>query len=419
MPVAAVGDGVGAIAQEVNVRYVLEGTVRRVGNQVRITAQLIDAAADTHLWAEPYTGSLEDVFELQERLARQIVEALQVKLTPQESVDLGERPIRHPAAYECYLKARHEIYKMSSESGEQALRLAQEGLAIAGENELLYWTMGHAYAMQSTWGNLSHEAAQPLITECVGKILALNPQSAKGHALLGMMQYHAGKRVESARAFRRSLELEPNDPDTLMWLISIYVRAGRSAPGRPLANRLLAIDPLSPINHTWMAWFDLYDGHPPGELLAAARRLMEADPASHYACWMTLGGLFFTGRLHEEAPPVIDRLVREGPESGYGRWAAVLQAALAGNRNAALQAVTPALLSWVRSDDVASHALAVCYALLDMQEEVLGWLTNAITMGSTNYLLVAQNPYLMRVLRGPRAEEFLSRLRVLWETQEL
>jgi len=408
-----------AIAQEVNVRYVLEGTVRRAGANVRITAQLIDAASDTHLWAERYTGALEDVFELQERLARQIVEALQVKLTPQESVRLAERAIPNPVAYECYLKARHELYRMTPDSYEQALRLTREGLAIVGENELLYWTMGHAYASQSLWGLLSPDAAHSLIGECVGKILTLNPHSAKGHALLGMMQYRAGKHVESARAFRRSLELEPNNPDVLTWLISLYVRAGKSAPARPLVDRLIAIDPLTPMNHTWPTWFDMFDGNPPGELLAAGRKYMEADPANHYACWLTLWALFFTSRLHEEGGPILDRLIREGPESGIGRWATVLKAALEGNRDAALKAVTPELLSWARSDDVASHALAVCYALLGMQDEVLGWLANAIAMGSTNYLFVAKNPYLMQVMHGARAEEFLDRLRVVWETQAL
>ena len=408
-----------AIAQEVSVRYVLEGTVRRAGNHVRITAQLIDGPTDVHLWAERYTGALEDIFELQERLARQIVEAVQVELTPQEAARLGERPIRNPAAYECYLKARHEILRMSPESHEQALRLAREGLAIVGENELLYYTMGHVYANQSVWGLLSPDAAHALIAECVGKILMLNRDSARGHALLGMMQYQAGKRVESARAFRRSLELEPNDPDVLTWLISLYVRAGKSAPARPLVDRLSAIDPLTPLNRTWPAWFDLFDGKPPGEFLAAARRLMEADPASHFACWLTLWALSFTGRLREEGDPILDRLMQEGPDTPFGQWAAVLKAALEGNRDAALQAVTPGLLSWARSDDIGSLAVAGCYAVLHMQDEVLAWLANAIAVGSTSYPLVTKNPYLMQVLRGPRAEEFLDRFRVLWETQEL
>jgi len=146
---------------------------------------------------------------------------------------------------------------------------------------------------------------------------------------------------------------------------------------------------------------------------------MEADPASHFACWLTLWALSFTGRLREEGDPILDRLMQEGPDTPFGQWAAVLKAALEGNRDAALQAVTPELLSWARSDDIGSLAVAGCYAVLDMQDEVLAWLANAIAVGSTSYPLVTKNPYLMQVLRGPRAEEFLDRFRVLWETQEL
>jgi tetratricopeptide (TPR) repeat protein len=233
-----------------------------------------------------------------------------------------------------------------------------------------------------------------------------------------MMLYRSGKRVEAARAFRRSLELEPNNPEVLAWLVSIYVRAGKSAPGRALAGRLLSIDPLTPLNRTWLAWFDMFDGNP-GEMLAVGGKWMEADPPSQFACWVTLWGMIFNGRLHEEGHPLLDRLIRQAPESGIGRWASAFKPALEGNRDAALEAVTPELVSWARSDDVASLSLAMCYASLGMQEDVLGWLANAVAMGLTNYMWVADNPYLMQVMRGPRAKEFLDRFRVLWETQEL
>jgi eukaryotic-like serine/threonine-protein kinase len=407
------------IARELKVRYVLEGTVRRAGNNMRITAQLIDASTDTHLWAEKYSGNLDDVFAFQERLSWAIVNALKLQLTAQESVRLMERPIPNLAAYECYLRARIETYRMTPDSLQRALRLTLEGLAIIGENELLYFMLGHVYAEQSVWGLLSHDAAHPLIAECVSKILRLNPHSAKGHALLGMMQYFAGKRIESSRAFQRAIELEPNDPDALLWLISIYVRAGKPNKAKPLIDRLIAIDPLTPINKTWASLCDFIEGGPPGEVVAAARKFMEEDPANHYACWFTLWSLSFADRLHEEAYPIIKRLIREAPESGFGRWATVLKWALDGDREAALKSVTPELLSWTQSDDMASLSLAFCYALLEMQEQALGCLSNVISAGSANYPFIAKNPCLMRIMHGARAEEFLDRLRTLWETQEI
>jgi len=408
-----------AIAAELKVRYVLEGSVRKAGNNLRITAQLIDAPIDAHIWAEKYTGTLDDVFAFQEQLSRAIVDALKVHLTPQEADRLAERPIPNLAAYECFLKARAETYHMTPDSLERALRLTQEGLALVGENELLHFMLGHIYGEQSVWGLLSHDAANALIAECVGKILKLNPHSAKGRALLGMMQYFGNKRVECARSFRQVLELEPNDPDVLVWLISVYVRAGRFALARPLLDQLIAIDPLTPISHNFLAQVDWFEGGSADEFLAAGRRFMESDPANHYACSLMLHTLFLTGRLNEEAYPILNRLIGEAPESGFGRWATVLKWALGGEKEAAVKAVTPELLSWAQSDDLASYWLAGCYALLEMQDEVLHWLENMIAVGGTNYLWVAKNPYLMRVMRGAPAERLLDQLRAIWATQAL
>jgi TolB-like protein len=407
-----------AIARELNVRYVLEGSVRRAGTSLRITAQLIDARADAHLWAEKYSGPLDDVFEVQERLSRSIVTALELKLDNRDATRLAERPIQNVAAYECYLKARHEIWLMTPDSYGRALGQAREGLRILGENELLYWVMGHVYAMQGLFGAVPRADAQPLLSDCATRILALNPDSPKGHALLGMMEYWQGKRVEAARSFRKSLEEEANDPDVLGWLISIYGRAGKTAPAHGLLDHLLAIDPLTPFNRTWIGWFDLVERNLPEHLLAAGRAHVEAEPDSQYAHWVTLWGLVFTQRI-AEAEPVADRMILTGPETGFGRWAAMMKHAVAGRRALALGAVTPELLSWARGDDIGSHAMACGYALLGMLDEVLHWLENAIATGSTNYPHVANNPYMTRVLRGPRAEELLHRLHLMWQTQAL
>jgi len=99
------------IVKKVNVRYVLEGSVRKAGNSLRITAQLIDATTDAHLWAEKYSGTLDDVFDIQEKVSRSIVDALKVKLSPKEKKQIAERPIDNVQAYECYLRAMREMQR--------------------------------------------------------------------------------------------------------------------------------------------------------------------------------------------------------------------------------------------------------------------------------------------------------------------
>ncbi len=130
------------IARELNVRYVLEGSVRRAGSSLRVTAQLIEADTDSHVWAEKYSGSIEDVFAIQEEISRKIVKALQVKLTDTEARAVAERPIDNPAAYDCYLRAQHEMFQFTPASLDRAEKLADAGLALIGENPLLLATRG-------------------------------------------------------------------------------------------------------------------------------------------------------------------------------------------------------------------------------------------------------------------------------------
>ena len=134
------------IGRELNVRYALEGSVRRAGSALRITAQLIDVETDAHLWAEKYSGTVDDVFDLQERLSRQIVEALQITLSPPEDREIAERPIADLRAFEYYQRARQEYYRYTAEGMAAARALAEHGLAVVGPHEALYGMLGTVYA---------------------------------------------------------------------------------------------------------------------------------------------------------------------------------------------------------------------------------------------------------------------------------
>jgi hypothetical protein len=109
------------IAGELRVRYVLEGSVRKAGNNLRITAQLIDAEGDEHLWADKYTGTLDNVFDMQERVSRAIVNALKLTLTTTEDRNLGKHALPNAQAYDCYLRARTAIHRFTEEGFEEAV----------------------------------------------------------------------------------------------------------------------------------------------------------------------------------------------------------------------------------------------------------------------------------------------------------
>jgi TolB-like protein len=211
------------IAHELGVRYILQGSARRAGKQLRISAQLIDAIHDEHLWAESYDGTLEDVFAIQEQLARVIVAALELRLTDDEHQRLAERPIRNLHAYECYLRARYEAWRWRADAIDHAIQLLHNGLAMVGDNARLYAALGHAYLQYREAGIDLGEHPLAEAERCAQKVFALEPRSALGSRLHGWIQYARGQIQEAVRNLKAALELDPNDADTLLLLCNCYL----------------------------------------------------------------------------------------------------------------------------------------------------------------------------------------------------
>src|SRR5678809_180942 len=162
------------IGRELNVRYALEGSVRRAGSALRITAQLIDVETDAHLWADKYAGTVDDVFDLQERLSRRIVEALEITLSPPEDREIAERPIADIRAFEYYQRARQEYYRHNPEGMLAARALAEHGLAVVGPNEALYGMLGTVYAWAPTFLGEEEETTLREAEECARRAFELN-----------------------------------------------------------------------------------------------------------------------------------------------------------------------------------------------------------------------------------------------------
>jgi TolB-like protein len=131
------------IAEKVNVRYVLEGSVRKAGDSIRITAQLIDGLTDTHIWAEKYDETPENIFQVQERISLQIADTLKIKLTGEEKNKLKAHSDQNLQARECWFRAKQEIHHYTAEAFSRADSILEKGLEQFGENELLLWGLGY------------------------------------------------------------------------------------------------------------------------------------------------------------------------------------------------------------------------------------------------------------------------------------
>jgi non-specific serine/threonine protein kinase len=390
---------VSTIGSELNVTYVLEGSVRKVDQDLRITAQLIDTARDAHLWAQKYSGTVEDIFDIQENVSRSIVGELELRLSPDEERKIAKRPIEDIRAYECFLRARQEIYRFSDVGFSRALQLIGQALEIVGDNELLYATMGHAYAEQLVWGEKTDPSHLQEVERCAQKVFALDPESAHGFILRAMIHYKKGERVEAARLFKKALAIDPNNSDALVWLTSLYNRAGQAAPQRPLIQKLLDIDPLSSINHTWVSWIDYWETGSTSPLLNSYRKMYETDPDNPWGQW--------------------DLLIRNVPDMAFGRIARFFKAALKENRDEATASVSHELESWASWDDVGSLWMADCYALVDETTRALDWMENAIRLGFINYPHFSLDRFLDGIRDDQRFQQIMERLKHDWETFEV
>jgi serine/threonine protein kinase/tetratricopeptide (TPR) repeat protein len=404
------------IASELNVRYALEGSVRKAGSSLRITAQLIDAHDDTHLWADKYTGTLDDVFDMQEHVSRAIVDALTLRLTVAEEENLSRRPIQNVAAYECHLRARAEVLKFTEEATLRALRFLQNGVDIIGDNALLYSTMGFAH-----WQlvNLGAEQEEHLARahQCVNRALALDPDFPYAYAVLGWIGHLEGDFQLAASHLKKALALEPDDPFAIGGLLAVYVLVGKISAAELLSERLVQIDPLDFLTHFLQVFPLLYSGQL-DRAVPLAHKLYEMHPEVPYSTLSYAMALINSGD-HEAACSVIDQNAERNPDNALTNVSLVLKHAVKQDRDAAHEVMTPDFIKTSQRDCTFAHQLAGAFATLGETDEALNWLETAVNAGFLNYPMLAEHDPLLENIRSEeRFKKLMVTVKEKWEEFE-
>ena len=329
------------VARELNVRYVLQGSVRRAGANLRVTAQLIDPETDSNVWAHKYSGSIDDVFGIQEEISRKIVAALQMQLSPEEDKKLAERPFDNVEAFECYHRARQQIYTFSEQGLDRAIELIDEAAAIVGDHELLHATKGTVYFQYVNAALKDDHDYIALAEESARRVFALKPDSPHGLALLGLVRMLQSRQPESVRLFNRALALDPHSWYAIVELGRIHHCAGRFSEARTQYSAGLAVDPMSPILRGALLSNDLMAGH----LDIALRELpalMQAAPPFGYLRYTYALSLIAAGRV-AEALAVLEAMPEEPAPTIAGRCCVFLKLALEGRREQAAASIGEAM----------------------------------------------------------------------------
>jgi len=401
------------IASELNVNYVLQGTVRKSGNNLRITAQLIDANTDTNLWVTKLNGTLDDVFGIQEQVSRAIVESLSLHLSPQQTQKLAERPIQDIRAYESYLRARHALWSLKPDALTIAERELLNALNITGENELLYTMLGSVYSM-SVEAGLSDKDYLRKTEECVENVFRLNPKSSHGYSVSGLLHYRKGNIQQGIRDLKKAYSITPNNPDVLVLLCYLYCLAGKPSSAEPLAEKLIEIDPLTPLNYAAKGMIYFLDGNFK-ESLVHYRKMFELGKESPAICFFYAWTLY-SSKLDDEALSVLN-LLKSMPQSIFTQLGLVFSYAMKSEKDQALAAVTVELTSAGKRIEFVARFLCELHALVDEKDEAIKWLEEDLRLGFMNYAYLAKRSRFVENLRSDeRFIQILEKVKYSYES---
>lgn len=395
------------IGRELGVDALVEGSVERVGDRVRIRVQLIDAASDRHLWARSYDHDFKDLLVLETTAAHDIAAEIQGQLAESASESQPAEHSVHPEAYEAYLKGRYFSNQRSEAGLKKSIQYFQEAIAKDPSFAAAYAGLAGSYSVMGS-DEMPPEIARSKARAAATKALRLDPTLAEGHAQLGLVAfYYDWNWKQAEQEFRRAIELNPNYAAGHQWY-SYYLRAmGRLPEALQEAQQAQQLDPLSlPINITLAGRYrDLgqYD-----QAISAIQRTMELDPNF--------------GLAHELLASVYER---EGNlQSAIGEWQKAVEIsqdnpstlaalghayAVAGNQVEARK-IAERLQPISRQHYVSAWDMAVLYAGLNDTDSAFRWLEKSYKERESQIPFLLQDRRLNSLRSDPRFHSLLRRV---------
>jgi serine/threonine-protein kinase len=396
------------IGQTLNVRTVLEGSVRRSGNQVRIGVQLVNTADGYHIWSERYDREVKDVFEIQDEIARSIVARLKVKLTVAQDEALAMRHTENVEAYEFYLRGRHCWYRWNIPGMTQkAMLYFQQALSKDPEYALAYHGLADGYSVPALYALAPPAVIIPKALAAATRAVELAPDLAEARTSLAMVQV-LGWNWEAAEAsFLHAIDLNPRYALAHAYYSWHLSTVGRQREATAAANLGRELDPLSPAA-TGIAALVSYHGREYDKAIEACEKTLERDPASFLGL-LGISLSYAAKGMHKEAIGHAERGLSLSPEVNFLR--ALLGAVYAiGGENDAARAVLADLLERGKHGYVGPTLIAWIYANLDDPELAFEWLDKAYEERACTLGLGIRFPLYDKISADARFGKLLARL---------
>jgi len=397
------------IAKQLGVMNILEGSVQKVNDQVRVNVQLINAMTNAHLWAEIYDRKLSDIFAVQSDIAKTVADTLQAKLTGSEKQMMAAQSTSDTAAYELYHKGRSLWEKRSGDNIPKAIAFYEQAIARDPNYALAYAGLAQAYILLPFYTGADRLDAFSKAKDAALKALRLDPNLAEAHAALGKVLFFSEIDLTGAmREYKRAIELQPNDATAHHWLGNDTLAAlGRFEEAIAQGKRAVELDPLSPVINTDFGTI-FYYAHRYEESARQLRKTLEIDPTFFYAHFNLGIALQAAGDL-SGAIAEYEKAKRLG-DNIYVSILCAQAKARAGDKDAALRMLSE-LDKISQQREVVGYVRALLYLSLNNKDEALRWLEQGFKeRDGSNISWIKVDPLLDSLHGDPRFEALVQKV---------
>src|SRR5947207_9993171 len=397
------------IAKQLGVMNILEGSVQKANDQVRVNVQLINAMSDAHLWADTYDRKLIDIFAVESEIAKTIADTLQAKLTGSEKQMMAAQPTSNTEAYELYHKGRSLWEKRSGDNIPKAIAFYEQAIARDPNYALAYAGLAQAYIILPFWAGVDRLDASSKAKDAALKALRLDPNLAEAHLALGKVLFFSEIDLAGAlREYQRAIELQPNDATAHHWLGNDALAAlGRFEEAIAQGKRAVELDPLSPVINTDLGttfyYADRYE-----DSARQLRKTLEIDPTFFYAHFNLGIALQAAGDL-SGAIAEYEKAKQLG-DNPYVSMLCAQAKAYAGDKDAALRMLNE-LDKISQHREVVGYCRALLYLSLNNKDEALRWLEQGLKeRDGSNISWIKVDPLLDPLHGDPRFEALVQKV---------
>ncbi len=357
------------IAKQLGVANILEGSVQKVNDQVRVNVQLINALTNAHLWAEIYDRKLTDIFAVESDIAKTIAETLQARLTGSEKSAITKQPTANEVAYELYLKGKSLWERRSGDNIPKAIAFYDQAIARDPNYALAYAGLAEAYVLLPYYTGARRGETVPKAREAISTALRLDPNLAEAHTANGKFLYGYEMDIHgSLREHQRAIELKPNDSTAHHWLGNdALVALGRFEEAIAEGKRAIELDPLSPVINADLG-ITLYLARRYDDAIAQLNKTLEIDPTFFYTHY----NLGIVLQLKGDLSGAISEFEKAKRLSDDPLVISLCASAKAysGDKNMALQGLAD-LDKMSQRRDVEGYSRALLYLSLNKKDEAL------------------------------------------------